>query len=511
MRTSSNNKTIAKNTLFLYFRMMFTMIISLFTSRVILQTLGVTDYGIYQSVGGVVSMLSFINGALSTGSSRFLTFEMGTGNYEKLKRTFSSVLTVHILLALFVVLIAESGGLWFLYNKLVIPDARMEAAVFAYHLSILAAFFSITQVPYTACIISHERMSVYAYMSIIEVSLKLVIVYMLTVCSWDKLKFYSLLFCCINIAISLFYRFYCTRKFSETHFKLMWDKIIMNKILGYSGWNLFANISIALNNHGATLLINMFFHPGIVAARAIANQVNMSAYHFISNFRTAANPQIVKRYAAGDLIGSKKLLLTSTLLSYFLMLILALPICLVAEPLLHLWLGQIPEYSVSFLQLTIVTSLVQVFDTSFYTALYAKGRIRENALISPSIGFLLFPIVYVMFRLGASPLALSWGLLVLYSILGLLVKPILIIKFAGYTWTDILYVFRTCFRVTIVGIIIPIIFYIFRSELFPELKFQFIILVSISVFSVAFAVWTVGLDADMKSNLISVIKKKLQR
>ena len=209
----SKNKTIAKNTLFLYFRMMFSMLVSLYTSRVVLQALGIEDYGIYQTVGGVVGMLSFLNGALSTGSSRFLTYEMGTGNWTKLQRTFSSVLTVHILLAILIVLIAETGGLWFVCNKLVIPTERIDAAIFAYHFSILAAVFSITQVPYSACIISHERMGIYAYMSIIEVSLKLIIVYMLAIGNLDKLKLYALLYCFINISVALFYRFYCIRKF----------------------------------------------------------------------------------------------------------------------------------------------------------------------------------------------------------------------------------------------------------------------------------------------------------
>ena len=345
----SKNKTIAKNTLFLYFRMMFSMLVSLYTSRVVLQALGIEDYGIYQTVGGVVGMLSFLNGALSTGSSRFLTYEMGTGNWTKLQRTFSSVLTVHILLAILIVLIAETGGLWFVCNKLVIPTERIDAAIFAYHFSILAAVFSITQVPYSACIISHERMGIYAYMSIIEVSLKLIIVYMLAIGNLDKLKLYALLYCFINISVALFYRFYCIRKFSETHYKLIWDKVIIKNVLCYSGWNLFANTAIALVNQGATILVNMFFAPSVVAARAISNQVNMAAYHFITNFRTAANPQIVKRYAAGDFEGSKSLLLSSTVYSYYLMLLLTLPICLVAEPLLHFWLGTVPDYTVQFL------------------------------------------------------------------------------------------------------------------------------------------------------------------
>lgn len=509
MSEQTNNKTIAKNTIFLYIRMMFTMVVSLYTSRVILQVLGVDDFGIYQTVGGVVGMLQFVNGALSAGSSRFLTYEMGTGNYEKLKRTFSSVLTAHILMALLIVLVAETGGLWFVYNKLVIPAERMDAAVFAYHLSILAAVFQITQVPYNASIISHEKMGIYAYVSIAEVTMKLAIVYALSIEGWDKLMLYSLLLCVVNISIVLFYNIYCTRKFEETHYKPMWDKNIMRGVLSYSGWNLFANTAIALNNQGAIILINMFFSPGVVAARAIANQVNMAANQFIQNFRTAANPQIVKRYAAGDHDGSKSLLLSSTKFSYYLMLILSLPICLVAEPLLKLWLGQVPDYSVIFLQLAIITSLFQVFDTSFYTALYAKGRIRENALISPTVGFFVFPVAYFLFRLGFSPISLAVVLLVVYAILGLIVKPILVIKIVDYTWKDIMKVFRPCFWVSIISAIIPVVFYIYRNTLFPNTILQFFMLSGFSILSVALTVWLIGIDKNTKVKLKDYIKQKL--
>lgn len=485
--------------------MMFTMVVSLFTSRVILQVLGVEDYGIYQSVGGVVGMLQFVNGALSTGSSRFLTYEMGTGNFDKLKRTFSSVLTAHLLLAFIIVLVAETAGLWFVYNKLVIPTERMDAAVFAYHLSILAAIFQITQVPYNASIISHEKMGIYAYVSIAEVTLKLAIVYALYIGGWDKLKLYSTLFCIVNISIVLFYRIYCTRNFEETHYKPMWDKDIMKGVLSYSGWNLFANTSIALNNQGAVILINMFFAPGVVTARAVANQVNMAANQFIQNFRTAANPQIVKRYAAGDFEGSKSLLLSSTKLSYYLMLLLSLPICLLAEPLLQLWLGQVPEYSVIFLQLAIITSLFQVFDTSFYTALYAKGRIRENALISPTLGFLAFPISYILFRYGFSPTVLAFVLLVIYAILGLLVKPILVIKIVDYNWNDILKVFIPCLFVTVISSILPLVIYLFRNTLFDNVIVYFISLIIISIFSVAVTVWFIGMDKNMRNKVKSIV------
>lgn len=512
MESQTNNKTIAKNTIFLYFRMMITMVISLFTSRVILQALGVDDFGIYHTVGGFVGLLSFVNNALATGSSRFLTYELGTGDFKKLEKTFSTVLSVHILLCIGIVLVAETVGLWFVYNKLVIAPERMDAAVYAYHLSVLAAVFTITQVPYRASIISHEKMSIYAYTSIVEVVLKLVIVYMIYVSPYDKLETYATLFFIVHVSMTIYYRLYCIKNFKETHYKPVIDKPIIKEVLGYSGWNLFANTAIALNNQGATVLINMFFSPGVVAARAIANQVNMAAYHFITNFRTAANPQIVKRYAAGDYDASKELLLNSTKYSYYLMLILALPICLVAEPLLNLWLGIVPEYAVAFLQLTVITSLFQVFDSSFYTALYAKGRIRENAMISPTLGFCVFPITYLLFRLGCSPVALAWMLLILYAVLGLLVKPFLIIKIVDYTWKDILSVFIPCLKVTMLAVPIPLMTYFSVDSNLSESKLlAFFIIVLVSLISVSIVIWTWGINQQLRKKIISFVVKKLNR
>lgn len=506
---SSNNNTIAKNTLFLYFRMMFTMIISLFTSRVILQTLGVTDYGIYQSVGGIVGFLAFINGALSSGSSRFLTFELGTGNTEKLRRTFSTTLTIHIALALIIALIAETGGLWFLYNKLEISADRLSAAVYVFHISILTAVFTLTQVPYNATIIAHEKMSIYAYVSIVEVSLKLLIVYALHFGNVDKLKLYATLLFAVQVGLMAFYRIYCTHKFSETKYRFVFDKQILKSIAGFSGWSLFANASIALNSQGILILLNMFFSPAVVAARAISIQVNMAATQFVSNFRTAANPQIIKKYAAGDIEGSKHLLLSSTKYSYYLMYIICLPVCLFAYPLLHLWLGIVPEYTVIFLQLIVIQSLFQVFDTSFYIALYAKGQLKENALISPTIGLLRFPLIYLLFRLGYSPVALSWASLATYVFLALVVKPMLIIKIVDYTWNDIWSVFRPCLIVTLISLPIPVLL-VHQMDVNSSILLSMLLLI-LTVVIVVVTVWFCGIEILVRRKLTGMFVAKIKK
>lgn len=507
MAIQSSSKVIAKNTMYLYVRMMFTMLVTLYTSRVVLNVLGVDDYGIYQSVGGIVTFLTFINNALSGASSRYLTYELGTGNQEKLKRTFSTTFTIQAILALFIVVVTEIVGMWFLENKLIIPDERMEAARYAFHLSVIAVFLTLMQVPYSACIIAHEKMSVYAYISIAEVVLNLSIVFLLDIGGVDKLVLYAILIALVQVGLSFFYFYYCHSRFIESHYRPIFDKNIFKSVFGFSGWSLFANGSIALNNQGVLILLNMFFSPAIVAARAISLQVNMAANKFVNNFRTAVNPQIVKRYAAKDFDGSKRLLLSSTKYSYFLMLAICLPLVLLAKPVLRLWLGVIPDYTVIFLQLIVIQSLFQVFDTSFFTALYAKGQLKENALISPVFGFLQFPVVYFLFKWGFSPVALSWASLICYAILGIYIKPMLIIKVVNYSWRDIWGVFRPCLFVTIAALPIPIVLsYIYNCDNSIVLS---IILLFVSLLSVFFSVWFLGLDKEMKIQILQFIKARI--
>ncbi len=507
MTDTTNNKTIAKNTMFLYFRMMFTMVVSLYTSRIILKALGVDEYGIYQTVGGIVGFLSFINGALSTGSSRFLTFELGGGDKERLKRTFSTTLTIHIIIAIIIAVVAEIAGLWFIHHKLIIPPERIDAAIFVFHVSVFTSLLTITQVPYNASIIAHERMSIYAYVSIFEVLAKLGVVYLLSIVDYDKLKLYATLLCLVQVSLMLFYRYYCGRNFIETKYRFVFDKAIFKSIAGFSGWSLFATSSRALNNEGILLLLNMFFLPAVVSARAISIQVNMAANQFVNNFRTAVNPQIVKQYAAENYEESQKLLLSSTKYSYFLMLMISFPVCLLAEPLLNLWLTEVPEYTVIFLQLIVVQSLFQVFDSSFYTALYAKGQLRENALISPTVGFLIFPIVYFLFKAGHSPVVLSWVTLIAYAIIGLVIKPILIIRIVNYKLIDILRVFFSCFLVTIIAIPVPVFIFtlINRNSIIG-----FVMMAIISVSSVFVSVYFVGLNKDMRKKLVLNIYGRLK-
>ena len=505
------NKTIAKNTIFLYFRMMLTMVVSLYTSRVVLQTLGVNDYGIYQTVGGVAGILQFIiNGSLAFGSSRFITYEIGRGDEYSLKRTFSSLLTIHIFIGLLVALLAETIGLWFVYNKLQIPSERFFSAVVVYHISIVSSIVGITQVPYTATIIGHERMSIYAYMSVAEATLKLLIVYLLLIGDWDKLILYSALLFGVQLFVALIYRFYCVHHFSEAKFHFVFDKHMLKKILGFSTWNLVENTSISLSNQGTIILLNMFFSPAVVTARAVANIVSQAAYSFVGNFRTAVNPQIIKRFSSDDFDGSKHLLLVSTLYSYFLMLVFALPIFFVAEPLLRLWLGQVPEYSVMFLRFSIIGALIGVFEQSFYTAFTAKGEIRESTLWSVSLGYLSFPVVYILFKCGFAPISLAWVMLVSSILSACVAKPILLVKRLNYKWKEIANLVRRCLIVSVISLPLPICTY-FNQDYFPNGIVAFICVTFISILSVAISVWFIGLPKEFRAFLISNFYKKIKK
>ena len=502
----TTNKTIAKNTMFLYLRMMLTMFISLYISRVVLQVLGVDDYGLYNVVGGCVGMFVFLNDALSTGSSRFLVFELGTGNFEKLKKTFSTVLSMHIILSILFAILAETIGLWFFYNKLVIPPERMDAAIWLYHLSIFTTVVSITQVPYDASIISHERIKIFAYVSIVEVFLKLGIVFLLKFGNFDKLVFYAVLLCLVEIIIRLYYRYYCLKNFKETHYEFILDKKILKSISGFSGWSLASNLSIALNTHGTVVITNMFFGPAVVAARSISVQVYAGAHRFVTNFRKAANPQIIKKYAVGDFEGSKQLVLYSAKLSFYLMFFFGLPIILLAEPLLNLWLDEVPEYSVIFLQLIILKSLFGVFDTSFYTALSAKGQLRENAILTPLAGAIQFLTIYLFFKNGFSPVSLSYIGIIFTAILGVVIKPILLCKIVKYSFRDIKSVFLPCLMVSIAACPIPILLNCYLDSSLINI----FVVCFVSALCTLTVIFYLGIDGHMRKTVICFAKGKFQ-
>lgn len=400
---SSNNKRIAKNTLLLYFRMLFLMAVSLYTSRVVLSALGVEDFGIYNVVGGVVAMFSMLSGSLSAAISRFITYELGTGNKEKLKRIFSSAVTIQLLLGAVIALLAETAGVWFLNVKMVIPAERLVAANWVLQFSILTFVINLISVPYNATIIAHERMSAFAYISIVEAVGKLAIAYFIMISPIDRLIFYAILMFSVSVVIRLIYGIYCKRHFEECTYHFTWDKELLRDMFGFAGWNMIGASSAVLREQGGNIVINLFCGPAVNAARGIASQVNNAVQGFVSNFMTALNPQITKSYASGDRDYMMTLIFQGARLSFYMLLLLSLPIIVSAEYILTLWLGNVPEHTVLFVQLTLLFAMSESISSPLITAMLATGKIRNYQIVVGGLQMMNLPISYILLRIGFIP------------------------------------------------------------------------------------------------------------
>lgn len=394
---SENTKRIAKNTMMLYCRMLFSMLISLYTSRVVLNTLGVEDYGIYNVVGGFVAMFSLISGSLSSSVGRFLTFELGRGDMDRLKRTYSTSLLIHIVLAVIIFVSMETIGVWFLNNKLTIPTERIYAANWVFQASIFSFMFGLLAVPYNALIVAHERMSAFAYIGILEITLKLAIVLFVAHCPFlfDKLITYSLLLTGLGILMRFVYVSYCRRNFSESEFHLKIDKSYLKEMASFAGWNFIGCSALLLKNQGTDVLLNLYFGPVVNAARGIASVVNGAISSFSGNFMTALNPQITKSYAANDREYSQLLVERGARFSFFIMFIFALPIFLEADFVLTIWLKQYPEHTVNFVRLILVLSFCDIVSNTLITLQSATGKIRNYQLAVGITLLMNFPLSYI--------------------------------------------------------------------------------------------------------------------
>ena len=399
--TSSANKRIAKNTLVLYVRMLFTMGISLFTSRVILQTLGVEDYGISSVVGGVISMFTFINAAMVSSTQRYLNFELVRGDANQLRSVFSTSLQIHALIALAIIVLSETVGLWFLNEKLVIPEARMTAAMWVYQCSILSCAVSIMSTPYNAVIVAHEKMSAFAYISILDVSLKLLVVYLLVVLPFDKLIILAILNLLVQLFIRYIYTLYCHRHFPESYFRFRFNKTLFKEMFGFAGWNFWGNLAAILYTQGLNMMLNIFFGPIVNAARGIAVQVQSAVQQFVGGFQTALNPQITKNYASNNLPQMHSLMFRSARFSFLLLFFLSLPVLMETNFILTLWLKTVPDDAVIFTQIMICISLIYTTANPCIIANQATGKVKIYQMVVGGILLLILPISYVVLKLGA--------------------------------------------------------------------------------------------------------------
>lgn len=403
MDSSANNKRIAKNTLLLYVRMLFMMCVSLFTSRITLAALGVTDYGIYNVVGGMVAMFSILSGSLSVTIGRFITVEVGKGDKEKLETIFSTSILIQIFMALVICLIAEVAGVWFLNNKMVIPIDRLYAAHWVLQLSILTFIVNLISVPYNAVIIAHEKMSAFAYISILEVVLKLVIVYLLYVSSIDKLIVYAVLLALVAVVIRIVYGSYCKRHFEEAHYKFRLDKNLLREMFGFIGWAFWGNAMVVLKDQGTNVLLNLFCGPAVNAARGVAMQVNNAVFSFVQNFMMAVNPQITKSYSIGNITDMHKLIIRSAKFGFFILMILIMPICANINYILDFWLVEVPEHTANFIVLVLLYSLFDCYGSPLITGVLAEGGIKRYEIALSLIYFVNFVASYVFLKMGMPP------------------------------------------------------------------------------------------------------------
>lgn len=398
--TSANSKRIAKNTLVLYVRMLFLMLVTLYTSRVVLDALGEANYGIYNVVGGIVPMLSVLTGALSGAISRFITFELGTGNQERLSRIFSTSVNIQFVMALVGLVLCEVVGVWFLNEKMNIPIDRLEAAHFVLQCSIVSFMVSLVSIPYNALIVAHEKMSAFAYISIVEILLKLLIAYLVYISPIDSLKLYAFLLLAVSLLMRIIYGIYCGKHFAEAKYHFLIDRSLLKQMFSFAGWNLFGNTAFMLNTQGVNMLVNVFFGVTTNAAQAIASQVNSAVLQFVGNFTTALNPQITKSYASGDRNYLYKLVCRGTKYAFFIMFLFLVPIILEADTILGIWLKEVPANTSVFVRLVLISSLATLLGSSMLTAILATGKIRRYQIVVTAVGCLVFPLTWIAFSLG---------------------------------------------------------------------------------------------------------------
>lgn len=501
--TSSNNQRIAKNTLFLYLRMLLVLGVSLYTSRVVLKTLGIEDFGIYNVIGGLATSFVFFSSSLSNATQRFLNFELGKRNIEKVQEIFNLNLLIYSIIAILVVIIAELVGIWLIANKLTIPTDRIDAAYWIFHVVIISLAITLIGTVFDSVLIARENMKIYAYMGIYDALGRLAIVFMLNWFSYDKLKLYALLLFFISLTAKCIPAILCIKKYPECKIKFYWNKELFINMFKFVGWNGFGTAVWAINEQGMNILLNIFFGPTVNAARGIASQVNSTINNFKNNFFVAVRPQIVKSYASGNYDYFIKLILCSSKYSFFLMWILCLPIILRVDYILQWWLGNVPSYTEAFIQWILVYSLVNVLTIPFWNAIQAIGKLQRYIMIGSSIYLMAFPISYFFLRLGYNPV-ITFQVLVIVRLLYLFVSILIIKQYIKLSMID--YLKTVIIPITLVCITsAPVMIGI--NTLFEHDFISLIIISSICIFITFVFIFHIGLNKVEKEFVINKIKE----
>ena len=500
---SANTRRIAKNTLLLYVRMLFGMLVALYTSRVVLNTLGVEDYGIYNVVGGFVAMFSLISSSLSSAVSRFLTFELGKGNMERLKYVFSTSLLIHIALAGIIFILAETAGVWFLNTQMTIPTARLHAANWVFQASVLSFMSGLFSVPYNASIVSHERMSAFAYIGILDVLLRLFIVLFITYISWnfDRLIVYSLLLAAVSIVLQCIYILYCRKNFAECRLRICFDRSCWVEMSSFAGWNFIGGTASLLKTQGVNVLLNLFVGPVLNAARGIAGSVNTVVCSFANNFMTALRPQITKSYASGNYSYMMSLVERGARFSFYTIFILTLPVLFETDFILTLWLKQYPEHTVNFIRLVLLASLCDVLSNTLITLQAATGKIRNYQLAVGGMLIMNFPLSYLCLKFGFPPE--STLVVALFVSVCCLVLRLSFLRFVvGFSIKR--YLKNVCANVLLVSLtatIIPVSVYFQMQEGWE----RFIIVSLTCILSVGITVYLIGCTVSERQFILSRI------
>lgn len=489
----SNNKRLAKNTLYLYLRTMIVMIISLYTSRVLLQAIGVEDFGIYNLVGGITAMISFLNGTLADGTQRFITFEIGKGYVGRVNKIYSTCMILHIALAIIVVIVLEPIGVWFINNKLQIPADRLIASLWVFHFMLLQLFLSVISVPYNALIIAHEKMSAFAMVSVFESCIRLSISFVLMACSSiDRLVFYGFLLMISQLLIRSIYIYYCKHNFKTIKFKYEIDKPLIKEIGNFAIWTIIGNFAWICVTQGLNLLLGVFFQPAINAARGIAVQVQQALTTFVKNFQTAINPQITKTYAADQLDEMHTLIFRSSRLSFFLLMFPLIPIFVDAEIILHLWLKTVPNYTTEFIRIILLVSWFNTLGNPLAVGAKASGRIKKYELCSASAKLAVLPIGYITLYLGCQPYSV-FVIYLIFEIIALVLNIIItrkLIHFSLHQYTN--ECLARIIPVSIITIMVPLVLANFMAP--SLLRFVFIVLSTCVIGGTA--IYFIGLTKD---------------
>lgn len=504
----SNNKTIAKNTLFLYFRMLLVMGVSLYTSRIVLKELGISDYGVYSLVGGFISLFGFLNAAMSSATQRYLTFDIGKNDPQRLKKTFSSTLTIHVGIALLVLVLAETIGLWYVNNKMIFPSERTYAVNFVYQFSIAVALLGIIQVPYNALIIARERMSIYAYVSIVEVLLKLIIVFLLVYIGNDKLITYSILTFVVALGIRLFYQYYCRKHYIESHFKFEWDKDYYKELMSYSGWSLFGNLANVGKAQGVNILLNLFYGTVVNSAYGLTMQVQGAVHSFVTNFQMAVKPQIIQNYARNDFEKFEKLIFQSSRLSFFLLYIISMPVIYNIDYLLSIWLVEVPAYTSTFIIFSIIGVMIDCIAEPLITGIHASGKIKRYQIFLSAILLFSLPASYILLKKGFSP-EIVFIVLIILNIISLFYR---LISCHILTNLTISFFFKNVVLRIIVCLIPSLIFlYIFHLSISISNNFIQFGIESIGIIVVnVILVYFIGITKNERTGIQQLILNKLK-